>query len=214
MYNWNIYNLTEGGEYTSNMFTKFCKGHGILQQISIPSTPQQNGLAERNNRTLLNLAWSMLSLASFPPSFWEEVVATCYLQNFSEEVVATCYLMSQHVLAIFVGYRDANGYKSYYLFDPTKNSFFYSRIVKFNESALLESIAPTHNLKNNTCEGGEQLEDDATTVCQLRTSPLTYTFFRPRILSWWSRYSVEVKEANNGRTIFNGSRICSCRTCC
>ena len=65
-----------GGEYTSNKFTKFCKDHGILQRISVPSTPQQNGLAERKNRTLLNSARSMLNLASLSPSFWEEAVAT------------------------------------------------------------------------------------------------------------------------------------------
>ena len=62
--------------------------------------------------------------------------------------------------ATFVGYGDANGYKAYHLFDLTKKTFFYSRTMKFDESPFLESTTPTHNLKYDIRDGGEQLEDD------------------------------------------------------
>ena len=41
-----------GGEYLSNCFRDFLKENGVLQQSSIPYTPQQNGVAEMINRTL------------------------------------------------------------------------------------------------------------------------------------------------------------------
>ena len=40
-----------GGEYVNNKFTTFCTKQGIQQQHTIPYTPQQNGVAERKNRT-------------------------------------------------------------------------------------------------------------------------------------------------------------------
>ena len=42
-----------GGEYTSDEFDKFCQQEGIKRQLTVAYTPQQNGVAERMNRTLL-----------------------------------------------------------------------------------------------------------------------------------------------------------------
>ena len=50
-----------GGECTSKEWETFCQQHGILHQKSVPYTPQQNGVAERKNRTLLNATRSMLA---------------------------------------------------------------------------------------------------------------------------------------------------------
>ena len=49
-----------GGEYTSKDFEDFCKSEGIAHEVTPPYTPQHNGLAERRNRTLLNMARSMI----------------------------------------------------------------------------------------------------------------------------------------------------------
>ena len=71
-----------GGEYKSLNFQKFCDFHGIQRHFTNPYTPQQNGVAERKNRTLVESARSMLQTAKLPNSFWGEAVATvCYLQN-------------------------------------------------------------------------------------------------------------------------------------
>lgn len=71
-----------GGEYTSHIFQSYCQQHGIRQRLTVPHNPQQNGIAERKNRSLMNMARSMLKIAGLPSSFWEEAVATsCYLQN-------------------------------------------------------------------------------------------------------------------------------------
>ncbi|MCO5558473.1 hypothetical protein L7F22_012057 [Adiantum nelumboides] len=71
-----------GGEYVSNAFQKFCKDAGIQQQYTTPYTPQQNGVSERKNRTLVSAARAMLLTAGLSKPYWEEVVATAgYLQN-------------------------------------------------------------------------------------------------------------------------------------
>ncbi|GKC08577.1 ribonuclease H-like domain-containing protein [Tanacetum coccineum] len=55
---------------------------GILRQFSVARTPQQNGVAERRNRTLIEAARTMLADFKLPTTFWAEVVNTaCYVQN-------------------------------------------------------------------------------------------------------------------------------------
>ena len=71
-----------GGEYISKEFDNFCKQHGIIQEPTIPRTPQQNGVAERMNRTLLENARSMLYHAKMPLRFWAEAINTAaYIRN-------------------------------------------------------------------------------------------------------------------------------------
>ncbi|MCO5614245.1 hypothetical protein L7F22_068525 [Adiantum nelumboides] len=69
-----------GGEYVSNALLRFCKAEGIKHQVTIPYTPQQNGVAERKNGTLVAAARAMMLMANLPKLYWEEAVATsCYL---------------------------------------------------------------------------------------------------------------------------------------
>lgn len=44
-----------GGEFTSKEFNVFCIDHGIKRQLTATHTPQQNGVAERKNQTILNM---------------------------------------------------------------------------------------------------------------------------------------------------------------
>ena len=46
--------VDRGGELTSNEFKEFCKVQGISRQLTAPYTPQQNGVVERENRTIMN----------------------------------------------------------------------------------------------------------------------------------------------------------------
>ncbi|KAL0374052.1 UNVERIFIED_CONTAM: Transposon Ty1-BR Gag-Pol polyprotein [Sesamum radiatum] len=59
-----------GGEYLSGEFIDYLKENGILSQWTPPGTPQLNGVAERRNRTLLDMVRSMMSFTELPPSFW------------------------------------------------------------------------------------------------------------------------------------------------
>ena len=78
----NTIRTDNGGEYFSHEWIKFCQEHGIRHQHTVPYTPQQNGVAERKNRTLLDASRSMLQVARLHNQFWQEAIATaCYLQN-------------------------------------------------------------------------------------------------------------------------------------
>ena len=71
-----------GGEYTSTQFEEYLRAEGIRHELTIPKTPQQNGVAERLNRTLVEMARSMLLDAKLPKKFWAEAVSTAvYLKN-------------------------------------------------------------------------------------------------------------------------------------
>jgi hypothetical protein len=63
-----------GGEFTSQEFNQFCKENGIKRQLTAAYTPQQNGVAERKNRTIMNMVRSMISDKKILKSFWPEAV--------------------------------------------------------------------------------------------------------------------------------------------
>ena len=71
-----------GGEYTSNRFEKYLKDEGIGYEKTVPKTPEQNGVAERLNWTLVKSARSMLLDANLSKRYWAEAVSTAvYLNN-------------------------------------------------------------------------------------------------------------------------------------
>lgn len=72
-----------GGEYygrhtdlgqAPGPFYEFCKSQGIVNQYTMPGTPQQNGVAERRNRTLMNMVRSMLANSKLPLFLWTEAL--------------------------------------------------------------------------------------------------------------------------------------------
>ena len=71
-----------GGEYTSNEFEEYLKAEGIQHKTTIPKTPEQNGVAERMNRTLVETVRAMLADSKLPKRFWAEALSTAvYLRN-------------------------------------------------------------------------------------------------------------------------------------
>ncbi|GJV15623.1 putative ribonuclease H-like domain-containing protein [Tanacetum coccineum] len=61
---------------------EFCAKKGIKREFSVARTPQQNGVAERKNRTLIEAARTMLADSLLPIPFWTEAVYTaCYVPN-------------------------------------------------------------------------------------------------------------------------------------
>ncbi|GJY67145.1 ribonuclease H-like domain-containing protein [Tanacetum coccineum] len=71
-----------GIEFKNRIMNEFCEIKGIKREFSIARTPQQNGVAERKNRTLIEVARTMLADSKLPTTFWAEAVNTaCYFQN-------------------------------------------------------------------------------------------------------------------------------------
>ncbi|XP_056691797.1 uncharacterized protein [Spinacia oleracea] len=71
-----------GTEFENHKFTEYCKEQGIDHNFSALRTPQKNGVVERKNRTLEDMARTMLIASSLPRNFWAEAVNTaCYIVN-------------------------------------------------------------------------------------------------------------------------------------
>ncbi|GJU57170.1 retrovirus-related pol polyprotein from transposon TNT 1-94 [Tanacetum coccineum] len=71
-----------GTEFKNRVMNQLCEMNGIKREFSVARTPQQNGVAERKNRTLIEAARTMLVDSKLPTTFWAEVVNTaCYVQN-------------------------------------------------------------------------------------------------------------------------------------
>ncbi|GJW95512.1 retrovirus-related pol polyprotein from transposon TNT 1-94 [Tanacetum coccineum] len=71
-----------GTEFKNKTLAKFFDEVGISQQFSAARTPQQNGVVERRNRTLVEAARTMLTFANLPLFLWAEAIATaCFTQN-------------------------------------------------------------------------------------------------------------------------------------
>lgn len=71
-----------GGEYRSKDFERFCKKKGILVEWTVPYTPEQNGVSERMNRTLVEKTRAMLEDCGIDKRFWGQAVQTAaYLAN-------------------------------------------------------------------------------------------------------------------------------------
>jgi hypothetical protein len=71
-----------GGEYTSKELISFCKEAGIKRELIVPHNPQQNGVAERKNRSIEEFVKAMLNDQSLSMFLWgEAAMAVVYVQN-------------------------------------------------------------------------------------------------------------------------------------
>jgi transposase InsO family protein len=71
-----------GGEYTSNDFKDFCKEAGIKRELKVSYNPQQNGVVERKNRSIIGSARAMIHDQDIPMFLWEEACnMTIYVHN-------------------------------------------------------------------------------------------------------------------------------------
>lgn len=73
-----VFRSDNGGEFVNKKMEKLFKSCGIKHQLSVPYNPEQNGKAERFNRTVVEKARSMIADASLPKCFWAEAVYTAY----------------------------------------------------------------------------------------------------------------------------------------
>nr|GFA67744.1 hypothetical protein [Tanacetum cinerariifolium] len=77
-----IIRCDNGTEFKNADLNQFCALKGIKREFSIPWTLQQNGIAERKNRTLIEAARNLMADSLLPIPFWAEAVNTaCYVQN-------------------------------------------------------------------------------------------------------------------------------------
>ncbi|GJV75048.1 putative ribonuclease H-like domain-containing protein [Tanacetum coccineum] len=77
-----IIRCDNGTEFKNKEMNHFCEMKGIKREFSVARTPQQNEVAERKNRTLIEAARTMLADSKLPTTFWTDAVnVACYVQN-------------------------------------------------------------------------------------------------------------------------------------
>ena len=70
------------GNFVTPNLIFFLRSEGIERRLTVAHTPQQNGIAERMNRTILEMARCMFLQSKLTPSFWGEAVTTaCHVRN-------------------------------------------------------------------------------------------------------------------------------------
>nr|CAE02229.2 OSJNBb0015C06.7 [Oryza sativa Japonica Group] len=162
-----------GGEFCLDAFHDYCRKEGMVRHHTISCTPQQNGVAERMNRTIISKARCMLSNAHMNKRFWAEAANTiCYLINrsptipiskktpidvwfgmpadYSQMRVFGCTAYA-HVdngkleprVIKFLFLGYGSGVKGYKLWNPETNKAFMSRSVVFNESVIFNDSLST-----------------------------------------------------------------------
>ncbi|KAG8474442.1 hypothetical protein CXB51_034036 [Gossypium anomalum] len=183
-----------------------CKSEGIMRHLTVRHTPQQNGIAERMNRTIMENVRCMLSNANLPKSFWAEVASTaCFLINRSPSVTIEKKTPQEVWSSNPANYSDLKifecpayahvdnekleprsikyvflgykaGVKGYKLWCPENRKVVISRDVVFDETAML----PNLSLKDSSNkENQKQVEHQINT----ESTPQAITKIENRVAS-------------------------------
>lgn len=127
-----IIRTDNGGEYISKEVASYLKRQGILNQTTAPLTPEQNGVVERKNCTLVEMARCILSDGNLPHKYWGEAVMTAtYLQNRlpSRAIKSTPFEM-WHGSKPSIGHIRVFGCKAYAYIPSEKRSKLENRAIE------------------------------------------------------------------------------------
>ena len=178
-----------GGEYRSREFAQYLRKHQIEHEVTMPDSPEMNGLAERMNRTILEKA--LCAHADVPTSLWAEATSTaCYMYNCLPNAPLKCksphevwYSRKPDLLRVFgcVAYALVpaakrkkfdnrtekmhflvyqKGHRGYKLMEKGSNQVFYRTDVTFDES----------NFRLTEDKPAERRDDAPTVEIEFRSS--------------------------------------------
>nr|GFB06949.1 ribonuclease H-like domain-containing protein [Tanacetum cinerariifolium]GFB06989.1 ribonuclease H-like domain-containing protein [Tanacetum cinerariifolium] len=118
-----------GTEFKNRVMNQFCEMKGIKREFIVSRTPQQNGVAERKNKTLIEAARTMLADSKLLTTFWAEAFTTaCYVQN--RVLVIKPHNKTPYVL--FLGY--STNSKAFRVFNSRTRIVEENLHVKFSEN--------------------------------------------------------------------------------
>ncbi|KAL0283839.1 UNVERIFIED_CONTAM: Retrovirus-related Pol polyprotein from transposon TNT 1-94 [Sesamum angustifolium] len=128
-----------GKEYNNSEFDKFCEEEGIEHQTTVSYNPQQNGVSERKNRTVMEMARSMLQEKNLPKAFLGRSSLHCSLST--QQYLLCTYsnrekakLEEKTEKGIFLGYSTQS--KGYRIYNLKTKKLIISRDVEFDEDAM------------------------------------------------------------------------------
>nr|GFA87436.1 Gag-Pol polyprotein [Tanacetum cinerariifolium] len=119
-----IVRIDKGMKFLNRTFHAYFAAEGIHHQMSVARTPEQNGIVERRNRTLVEAARTMLSAAKVPLFFWAKAIATSYGENLDK-------MKEKGDECIFVGYSTQS--RAYRVFNKRTRVIMESIHVNFDE---------------------------------------------------------------------------------
>ncbi|GAX79016.1 hypothetical protein CEUSTIGMA_g6456.t1 [Chlamydomonas eustigma] len=104
-----IMRFDNGKEFINHRMMSYAKQHGIRVETTTPHTPQQNGVAERCNRTLMEMARTQLNAAGMSPMYWPEALRISRLPRHQQEAGKLSPVSDKGIL---VGYsQDSKAYR-------------------------------------------------------------------------------------------------------
>ncbi|GJX31246.1 ribonuclease H-like domain-containing protein [Tanacetum coccineum] len=145
-----------GTKFKNRDIIEFCGSKGIKREYSNARTPQQNGVAERKNRTLIEAARTMLADSFLPNTFWAEVVSTaCYVLN---RVLVT-KPQNKTPYELITGKRPNWLFNLDYLTDSMNYQHVRSK-NQANKTAGLEEANHSEGTQDNIDAGNSKMEAD------------------------------------------------------
>ncbi|GKB33896.1 retrovirus-related pol polyprotein from transposon TNT 1-94, partial [Tanacetum coccineum] len=141
----------KGTKFLNKNIHAYFEKDGIRHETSTARTPEQNGIVERRNRTLVEAARTMLSAAKVPLFFWDEAIATtCFTQNRSLEKGDAC---------IFVGYSTQS--RAYRVYNKRTRVTVETIHVNFDEwpHMALDHVTPTVTADKNINQAETHVEN-------------------------------------------------------
>ncbi|XP_075112241.1 uncharacterized protein LOC142182149 [Nicotiana tabacum] len=122
-----------GREFFNSSFNELLASLGIVHQSSCPYTPQQNGVVERKNRYILEVARALQFQSSVPNRFWGDSIKTTVFgcMCFSSNLPKGDKFAKRARKLVLIGYSEVQ--KGYRLFDLETKAIFVSRDVSFRE---------------------------------------------------------------------------------
>ncbi|KAG9439560.1 hypothetical protein H6P81_019725 [Aristolochia fimbriata] len=154
-----------GNEFENQDFANFCESKGISHEFSAPKTPQQNGIVERKNKTLQEMARTMINEKELPHKLWAKAVnTTCYVSNrvhLRYLTRKTPYELDREQLRKF----DSRSTKGIFV-GYSRNSHAYRVFLK-SASMVIETV----NVEVADQNGGFQILDDEQVHVPLTDTP-------------------------------------------
>ncbi|GJV13363.1 putative ribonuclease H-like domain-containing protein [Tanacetum coccineum] len=161
-----------GTKFKNNDMNQFCGMKGIKREFSVAKTPQQNGVAERKNRTLIEAARTMLADSLLHTTFWAKAVNTaCYVQN---RVLVTS-LTTRHLMNYYLA---DEGFLVGYSINSKAFRVFNTKTRKVEENLHINFLES----KSNVAGSGIETNVNAGQAGQEKTSDHEYILL-PLMLS-------------------------------
>ncbi|GKD65709.1 gag-pol polyprotein, partial [Tanacetum coccineum] len=166
----------KGTEFLNKTLYAYFAQEGIKHQTSTARTPKQNGVVERRNRTLVEAARTMLSVAKVPLYFWAEAIATtCFTQNNGENLDK---MKEKGDACIFIGYSTQS--RAYWVYNKRTKVIVKTIHVNFDKLPQMASDhvssdpvpqCPTTALEHDSLSPGPQSQENVPQATKTVTTP-------------------------------------------